>query len=159
MLLTPHVLVGITIATAIPNPAVAVPLSFAMHFFGDLVPHWDFFSHTTREQKLSGWRIPAVMADFGLGIAVGIFFTLQALWVQHNSSLALNIFLCSLASVLPDALEAPHLYLGANDFFSRNLIAIQRRMQFQARLPWGVISQLLIASVCLVLLSNSILRV
>lgn len=159
MLLTPHTFVGVAIASIIPNPFISVPLSFGMHFLGDKVPHWDFFSNTKKEERLKGWRIFAMMADFGLGIAIGLFFTLYALWVKHDSSLALNIFLCGVASCLPDALEAPHIFWNFNDKFSRTLLAIQRKMQFQAPLPWGIISQLVVISVCVILLLNSLLRV
>ncbi len=159
MLLTPHTFVGVTIASSIPNPFVSVPLSFFMHFLGDKVPHWDFFSNSKKEERLKGWRVLAVLSDFGLGIAVGVFFTLYALWVRNSSSLALNIFLCAAASNLPDALEAPHLYFGLNDRFTRTLLSIQHKMQFQAPLPWGIISQIVVVLVCLALLSNSLLRV
>lgn len=152
MLLTPHTLVGVTVASAIPNPFIAIPVAFALHFLGDSVPHWDFFSNTPKEDRLKGWRLPAVIIDFGVGLAVGLIFTLHALWVRHDSSLALNIFLCSAASTLPDALEIPHIFMGANDPFTRFVLKIQHRMQFQAPLPWGLISQAVVILVCLVLL-------
>lgn len=158
MLLTPHTFVGITIASSIPNPYIAVPLSFLMHFLGDKVPHWDFFSNTKKEERTKGWRIFAVMADFGLGLTIGLTATFYALWARNNPPLALNIFLCSLASVLPDALEAPHIFFGANDRFSRTLLAVQHKMQFQAKLPWGIISQIVVISACLILLAGSLLR-
>ncbi len=157
MLLTPHTFVGVTIASQIPNPFISVPLSFFMHFLGDKVPHWDFFSNTKKEERLKGWRILAILVDFGFAIALGMFFTLYALWVKNSSALALNIFLSAMASNLPDALEAPHVFLGFNDRFSRSLLYVQHKMQFQAPLPWGIISQVLVVLVCLALLSNSLL--
>jgi len=159
MLLTPHTFVGMAVAVSVPNPYIAVPLSFVLHFFGDKVPHWDFFSNTRVEERLKGWRIFAVMADFGLAIAAGLTLTFYALWALQNSALALNIFLCCFASTLPDALEAPHLYFGISDPVTRGLTKIQHKMQFQAPLPWGIISQLVVIGFCLVLLADSLLQV
>ena len=149
MLLTPHVFVGLAIAKAIPNPLVAVPLSLIMHFLGDLTPHWDFYSNTSKEERLKGWRPVAVMADFGLGIAVGLIFTLYALWVKNDPSLALRTFLCGIASVLPDALEAPHIFTNTKYKWVEKLTEIQKKMQTQAPLPWGLLTQAVVVAVCL----------
>jgi len=156
MLLTPHTFVGVAIATAIPNPYIAVPLSFAMHFAGDMIPHWDFFSNTKKEERLVGWRPLAVMADLVIGVAVGLIFTLYTLWVLRNSSLAINIFLCGIVSVLPDALEGPYIYMQSNPKILRWLVKIQSKMQFQAPLPWGVITQIFVIFVSLSLILSSI---
>ena len=158
MLITPHTLVGIALGTTIQNPAVAVPLAFIMHFLGDLVPHWDFFSHTDREQKLRGWRPIAVMADLSLAIALGMFFVLYALWVVKSTDMAVNIFLCAVASVLPDVLEAPHIYMTPDKEpkITKLIYFFQHKMQFQAPLPWGIISQLGVMAFCLLLILSSI---
>ena len=142
MLLTPHVFVGLVIARVIPNPLLAIVLSLLSHFLGDLVPHWDFFSRTKKEECLRGWRPIAVMADFGLGIAVGVFFVLNALWVKSNSNLALTNFLCGISAVLPDALEAPYLYMDKTPFGLKHLLALQRKMQVQAPFLVGISTQL-----------------
>jgi hypothetical protein len=151
MLLTPHVFVGLAIAKAVPNPFIAVPLSFILHFFGDKVPHWDFYSNTSREERLRGWRPVAVMADLGLGIAVGLTFTLYALWVKNDPSLAIRVFLCGIASVLPDALETPHIFTTTKYKFVEKLTDIQRRIQTQAPLPWGILTQVVVMVLCLFL--------
>lgn len=152
MLLTPHVLVGMAMAKAIPSPFIAVPLSIVMHFLGDKVPHWDFYSNTPREQRLRGWRPIAVMGDFGLGIVVGLVFTLYALWVKNDSALAVNTFLCGVASVLPDALEAPYIFADIKIKFMGRVTDIQRKMQTQAPLPWGLLTQLVVVILCLLLI-------
>lgn len=151
MLLTPHVLVGVTIAKSVPNPLVSVPVSILMHFLGDKVPHWDFYSNTPKEKRLAGWRPIAVMGDFGLGIAVGLIFTLHALWVKNDLGLAINTFLCGIASVLPDALEAPHIFTNAKFKIVEKLADFQRKMQTQAPLPWGIITQVVVAALCLLI--------
>ncbi len=158
MLLTPHTLVGITIASSISNPFISVPLSFAMHFFGDKVPHWDFFSGVPMGDRVKGWRIFAVMVDLTLAVATGLTFTYYALWAKNNSYLAVNIFLSSIASCLPDALEVPMYYFDSNNFITRSIYAIQHRMQSRADLPWGALSQVVVGLACLLLLSGSLLQ-
>jgi hypothetical protein len=155
MLLTPHTLVGVAIASAIHNPIIAVPVAFGFHFLGDLVPHWDFYSKTTREQRVKGWRPVAVMAEMGLGIAVGMYFTLQALWVYHDSMQALNIFLCGIASVLPDVLTGPDIYFDKRLKMFRWIHTLQSKLQNQAKLPWGMLSQVAVVAFCLLMISNS----
>ncbi|MFA6981534.1 MAG: hypothetical protein WC243_00700 [Patescibacteria group bacterium] len=156
MLLTPHTFVGIAIGASVNDPVLAPILSFGMHFLGDLVPHWDFFSNTDKEQRRKGWRPIAVMLDLAFGVAVGVASVLYALWVLKMPSMALTILICCLTSVLPDILEAPYIYSSKDPF--PFITGVQRKMQFQAKLPWGVLTQLLVIGVSLLVISNSMLR-
>ena len=155
MLLTPHAFVGIAIGTTIQNPYIAVPLSVASHFVGDLTPHWDFFSNTKKEERLVGWRPIALMADLVIGVAIGLSITLYILWVLKTPDIALNAFMCGVGAVLPDAVEAPYIYMKKEPKLIGALAKVQSKLQFQAPLPWGVISQLLVvASSSLIILSS-----
>lgn len=156
MLLTSHTFVGVAIGASVSNPYIAVPLSIIMHFLGDAVPHWDFYSNTTREERLKGWRPLAVMADLIIGVAVGLTATYYSLWVLKDTNMAINIFLAGAASVLPDALEGPYIFMQKETGFIKTLTILQRKMQFQAPLPWGIISQLLVISVSLLVILNSL---
>lgn len=144
MLLTPHTFVGIAIATNVSNPVLAIILSFISHFLGDKVPHWDFYSNTKREERVVGWRPIAVMGDLAVGVAVGVAFTCYYLWVKNDPTTALTVFLCGIASVLPDALSSITMVGGKEGKFLKTLNSIQSKMQFQAPLPWGIISQILV---------------
>ncbi len=157
MLLTPHTLVGVAIATSVPNPYIAVPLSFGLHFVGDMVPHWDFFSNSERHQRLQGWRPIAVMADLIVGVAVGVSATLYALWVVGEPSLAVRIFLCGIASVLPDALEGPYIYMDKEPKIFSYVTKLQRSIQFQAPIVWGLASQAIVVLVSAVLIAGSMI--
>ncbi len=154
MLLTPHTIVGIAIATAVPDPLIAVPLSFSMHFLGDLVPHWDYCSHN-EEGKVDKLYPMKVMLDMSLGIGIGLFFTFYALWVMKNPSLALNIFLCGIASVLPDALTGPAIFDENSRKLPKLFYKVQHFMHAKAPLPWGLVTQILVSGVCLLLILNS----
>lgn len=156
MLLTPHTFVGVAIASLIPNPFIAVPLSFIGHFLGDKVPHWDFYSNTKREERTTGWRPMAVMGDLAVGVAVGVAFTSYAYWALNDVNFAVNIFLCGVASVLPDALSSLDLFLGKKGKLLNLLNRTQSAMQFQAPLPWGILTQILVIAISLYLFSNSI---
>ena len=148
-------MVGVAIGATVPNPYAAVPLSLGMHFLGDIVPHWDFYSNTSREERLKGWRPIAVMADLILAVGIGLTAVLFALWVLQDQALALNIFLCGIVSVLPDALEVPYIFMGKETGFVGMLTKIQRKIQFQAPLPWGIITQLVVMFVAGLLIVSS----
>lgn len=152
MLLTPHVFIGLAIAKLLPNPFLAIPVALLSHFLGDITPHWDFFSKTRKEERLRGWRPIAVMAELGLGIAVGVFFTTRALWLQQDPKAALLGLICGIMAVLPDALEAPYIYTDKAPLFIKRLTDVQRRLQTQAPMLLGIIIQLLIISACLLYL-------
>jgi hypothetical protein len=158
MLLTPHVLVGTAIASIVPNPVVSVPLSIAFHFLGDMVPHWDFYTDTTREQRSKGWRVIGVMGDLGLAVAAGMYFTCYFAWVIKDPSLSVNAFLCGIGSVIPDALTAPYIYRenGVN-IVSDAIHKIQSKMQFPAKLPWGIITQIAVSLFSFLVIANSIM--
>lgn len=157
MLLTPHTLMGIAVASAIPNPYISVPISFVLHFVGDAIPHWDFFTYTQKEERRKGWRTIAVMADLIIGVALGIGFVLYALWVKNDPSLSLNIFLCGVISVLPDALEGPYIYMDNEPKILQPLTKLQRRIQFPIPLPWGMLTQAVVVVAALLLISSSII--
>lgn len=158
MLLTPHTFVGIAVATSIPNKFISVPLAFLLHFVGDKLPHWDFFSGTSGDddKKRQGWRVMAVMADLGIGIWVGLTFTYYALWGIGDSSLATNIFLCSIASVLPDALTGPSIYLRHAPRVFEEVRALQSKMQTQAPFLFGISTQIVVVLISLFLILRSI---
>jgi len=141
MLLTPHTLVGVAIATNISNPYIAIPIAFISHFLGDKVPHWDFYSNTKKEERVKGWRPLAVMGDLAVGVAVGVTYTTYFLWVKQDLSLALVTFICGIASVLPDALSGLTIIGGKENKFLELLNNVQSKMQFQAPLPWGILTQ------------------
>ncbi len=156
MLLTPHVFVGVAIGTSLTNPILAVPLSFFMHFVGDKVPHWDFYSNTKKDERRKGWRPIAVMADLAIGIGVGLTFTYYTLWVINDPALAVNVFLCGIASVLPDALEGPYIFMEKEPKWLQPITNIQKKMQFQAPLPWGLLTQVAVVLVCLVVAAKQL---
>lgn len=144
MLLTPHTFVGIAIGASIQNPYLAAILALLSHFAGDKVPHWDFYSNAPKQDRVKGWRPLAVMADLIAGVALGLITTCYALWVLHDRSLAMSIFVCGVLSVLPDAFEGPYIFMDKEPKLFSYLTKAQRFMQWQAPLPWGLLTQLVV---------------
>ena len=150
-------MVGIALATLITNPELAVPVSFAMHFAGDLVPHWDLTDDLTKNAG-HGWVPIAIFADLILAVSLGTAFTLYALWVLHNPALALRIFLCGMAAVLPDAISAPAVYNQKTNPVSQLVAKIQGRLQFKAGAFWGSVTQLIVIGVAFLVILSSLSR-
>jgi hypothetical protein len=156
MLLTPHTFVGVAIAFLVPNPFIAFILSFIGHLLGDKIPHWDFYSNTKKEERTVGWRNLAVMGDMAFGVAIGVVFMSFSFWELNDPILTFSIFLCGVGSVLPDAISGIDLFLGKKNSLIHYVNKVQSAMQWQAPLPWGIISQLLVIIISLVLILNSI---
>lgn len=148
MLLTPHTLVGIVIASKIGNPAIGLPLAFLSHFLGDRVPHWDFFTFNP-QAKITPKIFLLIMLDFFLGLLIGLFFTFRAL---PNLPLAATVFTAAFLANLPDGLEVPVIFFGRNNSWIRKLTDFQRWNQTRMRLPWGLFTQIFVIEVCLWLL-------
>lgn len=144
MLLTPHTIVGVAIASSIHNPATAFTLAVASHFAADLVPHWDFFTNVkTREEFKENWRIIACMADLSLGVAVGMYFTLHAYWVLNNPALAFTTFICGIGAVLPDAISGMGIFSSQEPKGIPGLLGkIQTKLNNPANIFWGTLTQI-----------------
>jgi len=142
MLETPHVFIGAAIATAIPNPFIAIPLAFASHFIMDMVPHWnphlntemDMFGKTTR-------RSTAITAiDSTLALVSGSFIAYQAL---PNFGQAILVLACCFASVLPDVIEGPYFFLKMKSKWVTKWITFQKSLQNDTAWYWGLATQLI----------------
>jgi hypothetical protein len=143
MLETPHIAVGAVIAKLIPNPFVAVPLSFASHFILDMTPHWNPHLNTEIKKygKLTNSTLLIIAIDLAGAIILAHFLSYKSL---PNSSLALNILLCSFTSILPDIVEGPYFLFGYKNKYLSFWINLQKRIQVDANVFWGSITQILV---------------
>src|SRR5258708_30495601 len=109
MLETPHVAVGVAIASKIPNPFISIPLAFASHFLLDVTPHWN--PHINREIKKFGHptkkSVAIIRADSTIALVLGTSIAIHALPDVHQF---LNIMAFCFVSVLPDVLVAPYYF-------------------------------------------------
>lgn len=136
MLETPHVALGIAIAVAVPNPLISIPLAFASHFILDMTPHWN--PHLNTEMKKHGRLTNPTLLIIALDLACAIVLTG---FVGKNN---LNVYLASLASILPDILEGPYFLFGWRNKYLDNILRFQISIQANANMFWGIITQILV---------------
>ena len=145
MLETPHVAVGIALATKFPNPWVSIPLSLASHFVLDKVPHWNphMYTETQKLGRPSNQSTLIALIDIGTALTLGSAFAANTL---PDTGAALLILACSLASVAPDVIKYPYYYFSK--FRPRWLVSwvkFERSMQVDAKSQfWGITTQALV---------------
>jgi len=97
---------GALIALAIKNPALAVPLAFASHFFLDVIPHFGVPPGEFVAKKFFKY----LAADIILALSS---LTAMILLFPHKAGI---IFVCMAAAVSPDIVWAFYIKeLEAND--------------------------------------------
>lgn len=145
MLETPHVAVGIAIASKFPNPWVSIPLSLASHFVLDKIPHWNphLYTETQKLGHPSKSSTTFAIVDIVTAFAMGSAFAYNAL---PNSQMAVLILICSFSSVLSDVVKYPYYYFKT---FRPKLLVwwvnLERSMQVDTKSPiWGIITQVLV---------------
>lgn len=136
MLETPHVAVGMAIATTIPNPLISIPLALTSHFLLDMTPHWN--PHLNTETKKYGHLTNRTLLIIGLDLACA---TLLTIYFGRGNNL---FYLCALASILPDLIEAPYFLIGTRNKFLKFWIKFQKSIQVDANLFWGLLTQILV---------------
>lgn len=144
MLETPHVAVGVAIATKIPNPFIAIPLAFASHFVLDKIPHWN--PHLYTETKLTGHpsaqSTTIAIVDIATAFILGSGFAYKAL---PNTQMAILILACSLASVLSDVIKYPFYYFHLRARWLTAWVNFERSLQVDTKsVFWGMVNQALI---------------
>lgn len=144
MLETPHVAVGIAIASKFPNPWVAIPLAFASHFVLDKVPHWNphLYTETQKTGKPSKQSTIIGLTDILVSLSLGTFFALKSL---PDAALASLILACSLASVLSDVVKYPYYFFHFRQKLLVAWVKFERSIQVDTKqvLP-GIVTQLLV---------------
>lgn len=157
MLETPHVALGAAIAVAIPNPLVAVPLAFASHFILDITPHWN--PHLNTETKKYGRLTDKTMLIIGFDLACATVLTgIVSLQVLPNSSHFLTVILASTASILPDLIEGPYFLWGYQNKYIEKWMKFQKRIQVDANVFWGNLTQILVILASLYWMLNTLTK-
>ena len=139
MLELPHTLVGAAIATAIPNPAISLPLALASHFITDYIPHWN--PHLNTELKTTGQISTRskiiILADAGAALMLGTY-------IAATSGNFITIILACFLAVLPDVAEIPYYFLGMKVGWIEKLIVWQRTHQWNVAPFWGLLTQAIV---------------
>lgn len=153
MLELPHVVIGATIASKIPNPLISLPLAFLSHLLLDLVPHWNPELYREHRQYGRPLRLSnlIVIADVILSLAAGFWIASRVL---PNIAQALVILFACFAAVVIDVIEGFYFYLGAKNKFLKNLISFQRRHQGRVPLTPGLLTQIITILLSLYILQS-----
>ncbi len=149
MLETPHVAVGIAIATKFPNPWIAIPLAFASHFVLDKVPHWNPHLYTETQKSGHPSKNSTVFAliDIGTSLVLGSTFAVRAL---PNANLAILILACSFASVASDVIKYPYYYFHLRQKWLVAWVNFERSLQIDTKsIFWGLVTQGLVIAASL----------
>ena len=152
MWLVPHTLVGVTIASKIPNPLIAIPLAVLSHFLLDATPHW------TTTISTRGRDFYIFLTDFGLGFVLGLIFAFRAEAFSPEFWLVIS---CAAAANLPDAIRFPHYFYGYNsklfwltERFHRWVDQdVRHNTPFFGMMGFGILTQVLVVAFCLWLLA------
>lgn len=153
MLLTPHTAVGVAIASVLPQPELAIPLSFLSHFALDFIPHWDKIGLGMREKNakpisLNSPQFEIIALDVLISLSFGLFFANRALPDYGRS---VTILFSAFAANLPDMFYLPRVFLGKKWGWAEWMIRLQHFVQQRSivSIPWGLLTQAVTVLVCL----------
>ena len=147
MLETPHVAVGVALATQFPNPWVAIPLALASHFVLDKIPHWNPHMYTETQKFGKPTRISTSIAlvDIGAALVLGSAFAAKAM---PSAGSAVLILACSLSSVASDVIKYPYYYFKLRPKWLVWWVKFERSMQVDAKsVFWGILTQVAVTVV------------
>jgi hypothetical protein len=151
MLETPHVALGVAIATKIPNPLISLPLAFGSHFILDMLPHWNphlytetkKFGHPTKNTTIiviADATLSALLAILAAGISLPN--TAHAFWVLVAAGL----------SIAPDLAEGPYFFFKMRSKTIEKWIKLQRSIQNDVGFLLGVSTQIVMVLFCIFLI-------
>ena len=145
MTATAHALVGGAIAYSVQNPALGIPLSLLSHPVLDIIPHWDFGWGWRKKTKLK------LFCEASLDLTVGIV----ASYAIFGQFINIYYFLaCVLGSILWDLLEIPYWFFNWRFFPFSTLHSIQHHIQGRAKLPWGILTQVVTVGIFIIILQS-----
>jgi hypothetical protein len=145
MLLTPHVLAGITIATKVQNPVLGLFLAFLSHYFLDAAPQTEYSIENIVAKR---WR--KSLPDF-LKVFAEVVFCLSIIFfvTEHSPFILLAAFL----AVLPDGFTFAHHFLPQSKLLEKHQKLHCAINNFGENIKispfWGVLSQVLVVFISL----------
>jgi hypothetical protein len=145
MTATAHALIGGAIASTIKDPNLGITLSFISHPLLDLIPHWDFGNNWRHKDKTK--LLLESTLDFGFGILLSYFL----FGISTNFWYFIT---CIIASEIWDLVEAPYWILNWKFPPFSWIYNVQSNMQGKAKLPWGIITQIVTVVLVVLILQN-----
>lgn len=113
MLSIPHSLTGAFIASKLPHPILYIPLTLAMHYLCDWIPHWDVGTGLSVGKRKRSSAIILELVDLALtaGLIYWFFFKDFGKPVDLNDAYTFHIWMGALMGIAPDLVEAPRNFL------------------------------------------------
>lgn len=141
MIETPHVIVGAAIATAVANPALALPLALGSHFVLDKIPHWNphLYTETKKYGKPTGKSTLIVAADVSASLVVSLSVASLAL---PDKARVLTILAACFLAILPDIIEGPYFFLNIRPKLIERWINFQKAFQINTSFVPGILTQI-----------------
>lgn len=156
MLATVHALVGASIATKIPDPALGASLSLLSHFIMDSIPHWDFGTNWRKRPK----AITGIISIADTAVAITLPFLLFGSRVSTAYLAAVIVF-----SLIPDWMETPwYIFFATKDksepgknaglweVLTYRVYRLESSFHNKAEFPLGLFTQLVTLAFFLLLL-------
>lgn len=144
MLETPHVAVGIAIATKFSNPLIAIPLSFTSHFILDRIVHWNphLYTETQKGGKPSAQSTVIASIDIATALVLGLSFAYKAL---PDFRAALLVLVCAFAAIASDFVKYPYYYFHVRQKWLVAWVKFERSLQVDSKsVFWGMVTQALV---------------
>jgi hypothetical protein len=145
MTATAHALIGVTIAAAVHNPALAIPLAILSHIPCDLVPHWDAGTHFA---KKSGRQL---FGEALLDVIISVVSAVLLLKLVFPDVALLYGLIMAFAAQFLDYLAAPyymfHLHVQPFTFVNN----FQKKINNRLDKPWGIVTQAAVVLLCIIL--------
>lgn len=159
MLLTPHVVAGVAIGSAIHNPVLAIPLAFLSHFFLDAVPHWDDIGLgllKRRYERISSKTFQVILLDAFVALSFVLFFVY---WTLPDYGVAVTISFSAFAAILPDVYYIPLAFFGKGWGWAMWVVKLQSKIQSSSKAPiaFGLLTQAFLIIVCSLVTHQQIL--
>lgn len=140
MIVTPHFLVGVAIASQMPEAGPAVMAAVTSHFILDSIPHTDLIF----AKKYLKWaNVLPKLLDVALLLVLFLILVAPA----HRG----YYLLIGLAALLPDILEIPEMFWPQlyqmpliKEFHPWHVKILQNRNK-KLNLFWGILPQILVA--------------
>lgn len=159
MLLTPHVVAGVAIGSAIHNPVLAIPLAFLSHFFLDAIPHWDNIGLGLLEkhyERVSSKTFRIILLDALIALSFVLFFVY---WALPDYGVAVTVSFSALAAILLDVYYIPLAFFGKGWGWMMWVVKLQSKIQSSSKAPiaFGLSIQAFLIVVCSLVAHQQIL--
>jgi len=128
MLSIPHSLTGAFIASKLPHPILYIPLTLALHYLGDWIPHWDVGTGLSNGKRKKSTAIILELIELSIaGFLIYYFFIadygIGMFDISGNlqNPATMHIWFGALTGIAPDLVEAPKNFLKWEPWFIKPL--------------------------------------